>query len=135
MYIYRSLQESGTSIVDFSEPVSCDILSEDESVLNTYLVTVDQQQVDEEEFSSTNVITANNDGHNDYWIIQNAFIYNDHIFKIFDVNGRIIYESIGYRNDWDGSFKGKKVDRGKYYYLIQNRSTGQEIKGSILVIY
>lgn len=135
MYFNRALLESGTSMLDFSEPVSCAVLSEDESVLNNYLVSVSIQQTSKTGFFTTNVITANHDGQNDYWIVKDAFLYENYTFQIFDANGRIMHESIGYNNDWDGTHKGRKVDKGNYYYMITNEDTKEVKKGSILVIY
>lgn len=135
MYINRALQLSGTITSDFLEPVSYSVLSEDESVLRTYLVTVSNRQTSDTDFSSTNVITANNDGSNDYWIVTDVFKYRDAEFRILDANGRILFESVGYNNDWNGSYKGSRVERGKYYFVIKDPVTNTIIRGDILVIY
>ncbi len=105
-------------------------------MLKTYQVKVNNEQVGGDAgFFSTNVITANNDGDNDTWYVQNASDYADHEFKILDVNGRVLYESIGYRNDYDGYFKGKKLDRGKYYFQVENKESNTRITGNILIMY
>jgi gliding motility-associated-like protein len=135
MYIDRTLQESGKATRDFLEPRSYSILSEDESVLITYQVNVSNRQTSYNGFTSTNVITANNDGLNDYWVVEDVFKYNDADFKILDVNGRILFQSTGYKNDWDGFYKGIKLSRGKYYYVIKNPKDNTIIKGDILVLY
>ena len=135
MYINRNLQESGAATIDFSDAIGYSVLSEDESVLKNYQVTVTNRQVSGTSFYSTNVITANNDGENDYWVVQDAFKYSNNNFKIFDANGRILMESVGYNNDWDGTLKGNRVERGKYYFVVEDPETGTVIKGHILVLY
>ncbi len=136
MYLDRVLQESGAEVMDFSDTVLYSVLSQDESVYNTYQVVISNRKVaGDGDFLSTNVITANNDGQNDYWVVQDVFKYSNHSFKIFDVNGRILFESIGYNNDWNGSYKDKRLDTGKYYFVITDMETNISIKGDILVLY
>jgi gliding motility-associated-like protein len=136
MYLDKVVQESGAEIIDFTDTVAYSVLSQDESVLSTYQVTANNRKiVGDGDFFSTNVITANGDGQNDYWIVQDVFKYSGYSFKIFDVNGRILFESIGYNNEWGGSYKGKRLDTGKYYFVITNMETNTSIKGDILVLY
>ena len=136
MYRNRILQTSGAEAVDFSDAVVYAVLSEDESVLNEYTVEVKHQSESSiSGFSSTNVITANHDGANDYWIVQDAYLYDGFRFQIFDINGRIVYESVGYENDWDGTYRGKPLDTGKYYYVVSNPETGTRFEGEILILY
>lgn len=135
VFIDRTLQESATQTLDFTEPVIYTVLSEDESVRNTYVVTATNQQSVSESFACTNVITPNNDRANDTWVVQDVFKYERCDFRILDANGRIIFESRGYSNDWDGTVNGSKVARGKYYYVIRNPETDEIFSGDILVLY
>lgn len=135
VYLERSLQESGMQTLDFSEPIAYTVLSEDESVKNTYRVSVTNQQTAEDGFACTNVITPNNDGANDHWIVQDVFKYENYSFRILDANGRIVFESTGYNNDWDGSYKGSRLSRGKYYFVISDPESGSAFSGDILILY
>lgn len=136
LYYNKALLEPGAAALDFSGDVELQVMSEDESILRTYKVnTLTQQPGAEGSFTCTNVITANNDGANDKWIVQDAFLYDHHTFRILDVNGRVIYESVGYRNDWDGTRDGKPLERGKYFYVVEDNTTRQVIQGNILVLY
>lgn len=136
MFIDKELQVSGDTALDFTFPQHYSVLSEDESMLMTYQIKVDNEQMGGDPgFVSSNVITANKDGDNDYWIVQDASSYDDYNFRIFDVNGRILYESIGYNNDWDGYYKGRKLDRGKYYFEVENKEKSSMITGNILMVY
>ena len=136
IYIDETLQVSGDTTLDFTFPIVYSVLSEDESQLNTYDVKVTTASVEGDPgFFSTNVITANNDGDNDYWYVRDVSNYRDYTFKIFDVNGRILYESMGYQNDWDGHYKGNKLDRGKYYFEVESKERNSVVTGNILVVY
>lgn len=136
MYIEKTLQISGDTALDFTFPIHYSVVSEDESVITTYQVKVNNEQVGGDSgFLCSNVITANGDGNNDFWYVQNVSDYNDYNFKILDINGRILFESKGYNNDWAGYYKGNKLDRGKYYFEVENQERESLITGSILVMY
>jgi len=135
VYVERAIQQSGTVVVDFSNPVVYTVLSEDESALQDYTITVVRREFTDNPFSCTNVITVNGDGLNDTWVVQESFKYRDYHFEIFDANGRILFDSIGYDNDWNGFYKGVKLDRGQYYYNVTGGASGEVIKGSILLIH
>jgi gliding motility-associated-like protein len=65
--------------------------------------------------------TPNDDGYNDTWIIENAEGYGSKIeVKIFNRWGELIFQSTGYdgAKAWDGTFKGKPLPIGTYYYII-----------------
>jgi gliding motility-associated-like protein len=135
LYLDRTHIPSGETTNDFSEPISYSVLSEDGSQLKTYTVNVSNRQTSDAGFSSTNVITANNDGANDFWIVTDVFKYRNAEFEIMDANGRVLYESIGYNNDWNGYYKGSRLTRGKYYYVVKIPDTNSIIRGDILVLY
>lgn len=135
MFIDRELQVSGDTTMDFTFPIIYTVLSEDESTLNTYEVNAKIQKTNDSGFFSTNVITANNDGSNDYWYVEDVSQYDDYEFEIFDANGRVLWKSKGYHNDWNGHYEGKRLDRGKYFFKIENKAKKDLITGNILVIY
>jgi gliding motility-associated-like protein len=69
-----------------------------------------------------NVITPNGDGRNDRFAIPNLELYQQPILEVFNRYGQKIYESAGYRNDWDGN----NYPTGTYFYLLRTRRPGQE---------
>src|SRR5690606_30317714 len=64
VYVGDSLVVSNTDQVDFTFPMTYTVVSQDESNYTTYQVKVENQEVPG--FVSTNVITANGDGSNDF---------------------------------------------------------------------
>jgi hypothetical protein len=55
--------------------------------------------------------------------------------SITDYNGKLVYESNNYLNDWKAQDKNSNdLPDGIYYYLLRNRSNNSELKGFIQVI-
>ncbi len=65
-----------------------------------------------------NIITPNGDGINDYFVIKGADNYNVSV-KIYNRWGVKVYEDNNYLNNWNGTFNGKPLSDGTYYYIIK----------------
>ena len=68
-----------------------------------------------------NAFTPNGDGKNDTWYVydQNfCLATNGCTVTVFNRYGSKVYESVGYVNNWDGTFKGKPLPDGTYYAVI-----------------
>lgn len=80
-----------------------------------------------------NLLTPNDDGFNDFWIINGApdVTQNFETF-IFNNAGKIVFQSQSYYNNWNGSSNGKRLPPGVYYYLL--RSETEEITGIITLL-
>ncbi len=83
-----------------------------------------------------NVMTPNGDGKNDLFEIPNLnSLYPDCNVFIFNRWGSVVYESVGYLNPWDGTFKSEKLPVGTYFYKVElNNSDNEILKGSINLI-
>ena len=66
------------------------------------------------------IFSPNGDIINDTWLIQGVENYADCTMKIYDGHGSKVYEVKGYNNSnsWDGTFNGKSVPDGTYYYVF-----------------
>lgn len=71
-------------------------------------------------------ITPNGDGKNDTWVIDFLDQYPNHVVEIYNRWGEMLYRSTSYKNDWDGTYKGKKLPVGTYYYIIELNEEGLE---------
>jgi gliding motility-associated-like protein len=78
--------------------------------------------------------TPNNDGNNDTWIIQNIELFPDAEVSIMNRYGNSVFESKGYSTPWDGTFNGKEVPVGSYFYIINLGENYETKTGSISVI-
>lgn len=82
----------------------------------------------------TNVITPNNDGANDRFEIININTYPDAELLIFDRWGTELYRKKPYDNLWDGTYNGKPLPEGTYYYVIRFAGSDKLYKGSVSIL-
>ncbi|WP_375561664.1 gliding motility-associated C-terminal domain-containing protein [Bernardetia sp. OM2101] len=88
--------------------------------------------------------TPNQDRLNEEWEIFGRFYSNLRI-KVLDRWGMEVYSALQKRNDdeitfWDGTYKGKKVPAGVYYYEVTYTSPSDKSKtikqtGTVTIIY
>jgi gliding motility-associated-like protein len=71
-----------------------------------------------------NFFSPNNDPINPSWTVGNILEYPQCGVSIYDLKGIKVYEAKPYLNDWDGTFNGKRLPDGVYYYII--RCDGEE---------
>ncbi len=81
-----------------------------------------------------NTFTPNNDGTNDVWFIRNIMFHEDSKVEIFNRWGTKLYETVGYKNDWDGTYNGKKLPVDTYFYVIQFNDGAKPNKGSLTIL-
>lgn len=77
---------------------------------------------DSSEIVVNNIITPNNDGYNDYLLINlYHFTYPCEVY-IYNMWGDLVYNNKDYYNEdgWDGTGNGKLLDAGTYYYVIKS---------------
>ena len=92
--------------------------------LGCELVITKSIDIPESDGKVPNVITPNNDGKNDNFVVgfKNATV------EIYNRYGKQIFTSKNYQNDW-----GKDIAAGTYYYILTT-PTGVDCKGWVTVI-
>ncbi len=86
-----------------------------------------------------NGFSPNQDGVNDMFRIGGIEAYPNSSVKIFNTWGNLVYQNIdgeGYKNidGWDGTWNGKNLPDGNYFYIIElNDPDQQKITGYVLV--
>jgi len=76
-----------------------------------------------------NVFTPNGDDINDRLIAKTSALVEKVDFKLFNRNGLLIFSTDVPRLNWDGTYKGKIVSPGVYFYqcdVFENRISGLE---------
>jgi gliding motility-associated-like protein len=68
-------------------------------------------------------ISPNGDGLNDVWVIPYIELFPECVVEVYNRWGELIFSSIGYKDKWDGRYKGKDLPVGTYYYTINLNST------------
>lgn len=88
------------------------------------------------ELEIPNILTPNDDGINDYWVIKNIDLYPNNAVRIFDRDGRMVYSKLGYDNSWNGMFNGFPLPEDTYYYVLYlDSNKGKEtLKGYISLV-
>jgi gliding motility-associated-like protein len=82
--------------------------------------------------------TPNGDGVNDRWFASNGTAcYTQLSVVVFNRYGGEVYKNANYQNNWDGTYNGKPVADGTYYYsatfkLINGRSI--TLKGDVTIL-
>lgn len=84
--------------------------------------------------NAKNILTPNNDGYNDKWVIDNIDFYPNNEVKIFDRAGRIVYNKKGYDNSWDGTVNGTPLNEDTYYYIVDFGTDRLKLKGYITIV-
>jgi len=76
-----------------------------------------------------NVFTPNGDDFNDRLIAKTSALVEKVDFKLFNRNGLMIFSTENPRIDWDGTYKGRIVSPGVYFYqcdVFETRISGLE---------
>ena len=115
--VEHTFEEEGTLYARFvgsNADGSCQAFGE------TYTITIGSS-----ELRIPNAFSPNDDGVNDIWKVGYRSLLD---FKcwIFDRYGNQIYYFTDPNSGWDGTYRGKKVDPGVYYYVIE--ATGADDK-------
>ncbi len=83
--------------------------------------------------------TPNGDGQNDRWIVTNngGNCVEQVYANVYNRYGNLVYNNDNYLNNWDGTYKGKPVPDGTYYYAIKYRLVNGGIvllKGDVTIL-
>jgi len=81
-----------------------------------------------------NIFTPNGDGINDKWTIKYLNQYPGCTVDVFNRYGQKVFHSEGYATDWDGTYNGKPLPLGTYYYIINPKNGRNVMNGSISII-
>lgn len=65
-----------------------------------------------------NAFTPNGDGINDRWLITNGSCLSKATAQVFNRYGAKVFESNDYKNTWEGTYEGKPLPDGTYYYVL-----------------
>ncbi|GCC53029.1 PKD domain-containing protein [Chryseotalea sanaruensis] len=88
----------------------------------------------EPEIIIPNMFSPNGDNQNDNWIVAGIEGISDCEMKVFDERGMRVYEKKGFEpTGWDGTFNGKIVPSGTYYYVFTCPGR-KAMTGSVLIV-
>jgi gliding motility-associated-like protein len=81
-----------------------------------------------------NTFSPNGDGIHDRWEIQYLNTYPGVTVDIYNRYGQLVYQSVGYGTAWDGTYKGKPLPAGTYYYIINPKNGRKAMTGFVDII-
>jgi gliding motility-associated-like protein len=92
-----------------------------------------QITVNPDRFTVNNYISPNGDQMNDFWAIKNITVYKEYKVIIYNDAGIEVLNTVGYNNDWSGTYQGKNLPEGVYYYVVQSPDGTKKFRGSISI--
>ncbi|MFK8058022.1 MAG: HYR domain-containing protein [Saprospiraceae bacterium] len=91
---------------------------------------------DTETCITTTVITPNGDGQNDEFYVsclEDPTQLPQNSLTIYNEYGDEVYSAAPYLNNWEGTYNGKRLPDGTYYFLFRESSNGAVQRGSITI--
>ena len=82
----------------------------------------------------TNTFTPNGDGANDRWSVPGLRFYEGARISVFDRVGTRMFYTENPDQGWDGTFNGKEMPVGTYYWVIEVIETGEMRRGMLNLI-
>jgi gliding motility-associated-like protein len=76
--------------------------------------------------------SPNKDGVNDNFIITGLDEYPENILRVYNRWGNMVYYKENYRNQWQGTWEGKDVPDGTYFYILDT-GRGQIYSGYLQI--
>lgn len=87
-----------------------------------------------EELEIPNAFTPNGDFANDSWEITDIERYGGYDLTVYSKSGQQVFKSSKRRKKWDGTYNGKLVPVGNYYYVIRINKFQKTYTGTVLVL-
>jgi gliding motility-associated-like protein len=78
--------------------------------------------------------SPNADTKNDVWNIGNIILFPNCKVKIINSWGNQVFSSNGYAEPWDGTFNGKALPSGTYYYFIDLGDGSESLTGPVNIV-
>ena len=80
------------------------------------------------------VFSPNADGINDTWYIIGLDAYSESLLTVYTRSGQKVFTNIGGSIAWDGTYNGKLLPDGVYYYVIDLKNSTPMLSGYITIL-
>ena len=81
------------------------------------------------------IITPNDDGYNDTWVIKNIDLFPEAEVQVFTRWGKKIFTTKNIAgNPWDGRYEGKLLPTDSYHYILHLNDGSKPRSGVISII-
>ena len=91
----------------------------------------------ENEIKVSRLITPDTFGPESTWQIINIENFPNSRVLVYNRNGQLVFEKVGYQNDWSGTFQetGEYLPSGPYYFFVEFSELGEIKKGWLYLNY
>jgi gliding motility-associated-like protein len=96
--------------------------------------TITRTRKDFSSLTIANTFSPNGDGANDAWGVPDLRFYQGVRVQIFDKGGSRVFFTDNPDVRWDGTFEGKELPVGTYYWIIEVVETGEMRRGMLNLI-
>ncbi len=105
--------------------------SDSNSCSSTDEVTV--TVVANENLDFVDLFTPNGDGVNDTWTITYLNNVKEYDLNVYARGGTVVLSTSSYNNDWDGTYEGKDLPDGTYWYVLKDANSERVFKGAVTI--
>jgi gliding motility-associated-like protein len=78
--------------------------------------------------------TPNGDSHNDVWTARGMNYLPDPYIAIFDRYGKLVAELNKANMSWNGTYGGRNLPAGEYWYIFRTSATATEVRGHFSLV-
>ncbi len=110
------------------------VVTSENGCTDTFTITVIVLPRGNEELVLPNTITPNEDGYNDMWIIPWLDRYQENAVVIVNRWGDEVFKARPYQNDFNGTYNGKELPAGVYYFILNLGEDFQTFSGPLTII-
>ena len=91
----------------------------------------------ENEIKVSRLITPDTFGPESTWQIINIENFPNSRVLVYNRNGQLVFEKVGYQNDWNGTYQetGDYLSAGPYYFFVEVTELGEVKKGWLYINY
>lgn len=82
-----------------------------------------------------NAFSPNGDGINDTWNIPGLATYDDLELSVFNRYGQPVFTAKNYNQQWNGTYNGKPLPVGTYYYLLDLKLGLPKRSGFVVILH
>ncbi len=108
--------------------------NECDEICDMATVTITLVGNSDEDYFVPNTITPNEDGINDAFVVPATIQFEGSEVAIFNRLGDEVYFNDDYQNDWKGTFKGKDLPVGTYFYCVRLTDEAKTVLRGYVVI-
>lgn len=98
------------------------------------LFEIERKRLELSQIEVNNTFTPNSDGVNDTWGVPEIRFFRGARVQVFDRNGERVFYTENPDERWDGTYKGKVLPVGTYFWILELGETLENRKGLLNLI-